>query len=155
MACPFPRGDYFEIARKLLSQFQPNLLQSILGWRGLKFVNIRTIQLSKERKLLFTLQINIMIDESVRNLNSFLHCISDLHWINPCGCEPLPNPAYLHVWTNPAVSRQENRRTAATYICHCGQCLLQYAAIYARSVCHHQVCMETCLKCFKHWILIY
>ena len=50
---PFPRGDNYEIAKihwqnfkkssspEPLGQFQPNLAQSILGWREFKFVQMK------------------------------------------------------------------------------------------------------------------
>ena len=61
--CPFPRRDNYQIVKYIdeilkssypepLGQFQPNLAQSILGWRGFKFVqmkNWRTIWFSKSR----------------------------------------------------------------------------------------------------------
>ena len=56
---PFPRGDNNKIAKihcqnfNLLrvGQFQPKFAQSCYGWRGLKSLQMRTIQSSKRRQL--------------------------------------------------------------------------------------------------------
>ena len=54
----FSRGDNYKIAKihwrnlkipEQLSQFQPNLARCILGWRGFKFVQWRTLSFSKVR----------------------------------------------------------------------------------------------------------
>ena len=58
--CPFPRGDIYEITEihwrilikfsspEQLGKFQPNIAQTIRGWRGLKVLQIRTIQFLME-----------------------------------------------------------------------------------------------------------
>ena len=55
---PFPRGDNYEIVKihwqnlktsspEPLSKFQPNLAQSILGWRGFKFIQMKGFRFFK------------------------------------------------------------------------------------------------------------
>ena len=52
---PSPRGDDYKIAKikkssstETLSQFQPNLAQCIIGWRGFRFVQIKGHALSQK-----------------------------------------------------------------------------------------------------------
>ena len=38
---PFPRGDKVKIHWESQGQFQPNLAESIIGWRGFKFIQMK------------------------------------------------------------------------------------------------------------------
>ena len=77
--CTFPRGYNTQIAKihslylksaspEPLCQFQQNLTRRTLGWRGLKFIQIRIIQFSKRRESFFLLIKRYGINTALRKM---------------------------------------------------------------------------------------
>ena len=86
-ATSFPRGDKYEIAKihwqnlkiffsTLTEPISTNLAQSILKWRRLKVLQIRTIQFSKRRKWFFPLLIGRVykpVNSNDRKFHELIH----------------------------------------------------------------------------------
>ena len=77
---------------ELMGQFQPNLTQSILRWRGLKFLQIRNIQVSKKRQLFFS------FSQCNGRIRAFAYVFIDWNCYSGEQCGPWTSFQHINSW---------------------------------------------------------